>query len=555
MKRKMSRLNEELIRKSNLDIPKGPVKVDGATNPVYTDALNQHAKREKEVADMLKDTNKVADIDTPFTGSTDKKNMPKEVEEAKMDLDESLFEDVDMEMTEAYEFGGADQMGRAQCSPLVPDFSKSIKDYIKHHGEDPRYDKIIEKSLKGFVEKLQDSKQEVENFNSYWKKRYPLLIQYIDEQIALIPFDVIDIDESTNESVSKRKHIIKEAVAERDTEINKDMWSCIYNELCGEIKNIEAPYRRFKRKPKERYSSDELGVGMNDEIIVRSNTEEGLDFAKEVADEYGVEFEIFERKSMYAPAKFEMFIYPDKPAMNESLLKESNNSNTYSIVAKHFDYSLPEDTNEVLADLVERAVLNAEDGQDLYDATMEAVDEGLIYTKDIWAIKSYYEDATLEDRTYEALYDDIQSIASELIGMDESLKTSLKEDFMFEPMSLEDAKKLYDTLKQEEPSAIVKNAMSDIWFFTDGLTKDYRNNKSDKTNESLKESYTEVDTIECGEETYRVVGGGFNTRDALVSVEDSKGNKKRLSSGDVIEFYTWYDKKGNVIHEPSDDEE
>ena len=25
--------------------------------------------------------------------------------------------------------------------------------------------------------------------------------------------------------------------------------------------------------------------------------------------------------------------------------------------------------------------------------------------------------------------------------------------------------------------------------------------------------------------------------------------------GDVIEFYTWYDKKGNVIHEPSDDEE
>lgn len=309
MKRKMSRLNEELIRKSNLDIPDGPVKVDGATNPVYTDALNQHAKREKEVADMLKDASKVADIDTPFTGSTDKKNMPKKVEEAKMVLDESLFEDTDI-------------------------------------------------------------------------------------------------------------------VAERDTEINKDMWSCIYNELCGEIKGAEAPYRRFKRKPRERYPSDKLGVGMNDEIIVKSNTEEGLDFAKEVADEYGVEFEIFERKSMYAPAKFEMFIYPDKPTMTESLLKESNNPSTYSMVAKHFDYRLPEDTNEVLADLVERAVYNAEDGHDLYDATIEAIDEGLIYTKDIWAIKSYYEDATLEDSTYEALYSDIQSIASELMGedMDESLK-------------------------------------------------------------------------------------------------------------------------------------
>ena len=104
-------------------------------------------------------------------------------------------------MTEAYEFGGADQMGRAQCSPLVPDFSKSIKDYVKHYGEDPKYDNTIKKSLKGFVEKLQDSKQEVENFNSYWNKRYPLLIKYIDDQIALIPFDVIGTDEKHEEDV------------------------------------------------------------------------------------------------------------------------------------------------------------------------------------------------------------------------------------------------------------------------------------------------------------------------------------------------------------------
>lgn len=44
---------------------------------------------------------------------------------------------------------------------------------------------------------------------------------------------------------------------------------------------------------------------------------------------------------------------------------------------------------------------------------------------------------------------------------------------IFKHMSLKEAKEFYKKLKQEEPSAIVKNAMEDIWFFTDGLQKDY----------------------------------------------------------------------------------
>jgi hypothetical protein len=89
---------------------------------------------------------------------------------------------------------------------------------------------------------------------------------------------------------------------------------------------------------------------------------------------------------------------------------------------------------------------------------------------------------------------------------------------------------------------VVKESMSDV----PNVTGRKRHPKT------MKESYVEVDTIECGEEAYRVVGGGFNTRNALVSVEDDKGNTKRLSSGDVIEFYTWYDRNGNIVHEPSD---
>lgn len=47
---------------------------------------------------------------------------------------------------------------------------------------------------------------------------------------------------------------------------------------------------------------------------------------------------------------------------------------------------------------------------------------------------------------------------------------------IFKPMSLAKAKEFYEKLKAEAPSTIVKIAMEDIWFFTDGLQKDYGGN-------------------------------------------------------------------------------
>lgn len=47
---------------------------------------------------------------------------------------------------------------------------------------------------------------------------------------------------------------------------------------------------------------------------------------------------------------------------------------------------------------------------------------------------------------------------------------------IFKPMSLEEAKEFYEKLKEESkknPSTILKISMDDIWFFTDGLKRDY----------------------------------------------------------------------------------
>lgn len=45
---------------------------------------------------------------------------------------------------------------------------------------------------------------------------------------------------------------------------------------------------------------------------------------------------------------------------------------------------------------------------------------------------------------------------------------------LFKPMTLEEAKEFYEKLKEvKEPNTLIKNAMEEIWFFTNGLTKDY----------------------------------------------------------------------------------
>jgi hypothetical protein len=59
-----------------------------------------------------------------------------------------------------------------------------------------------------------------------------------------------------------------------------------------------------------------------------------------------------------------------------------------------------------------------------------------------------------------------------IIGVGKNLPQK-EETMIFKPMALAEAKEFYEKLKAEAPSTIVKIAMDDIWFFTDGLQNDY----------------------------------------------------------------------------------
>lgn len=103
-----------------------------------------------------------------------------------------------------------------------------------------------------------------------------------------------------------------------DKAVEKDLWTSIYNELNGDIKRLDAKTRRFVRKPSERYSEKDLSTS-GDIITVYANDSERLDFAREVAEEYGVKYNVTEHTSRYAPARFSMNIYTSEPVTNESL--------------------------------------------------------------------------------------------------------------------------------------------------------------------------------------------------------------------------------------------
>jgi hypothetical protein len=351
----------------------------------------------------------------------------------------------------------------------------------------------------------------------------------------------------------------------QDKRNNKDVWSDIYNELV-DMKDLETPHRRMGKQNRYKGSWEfanpvRVGASRDGGIVVKAEELSDLDFAKEVAETYGVEWRMKEHTSRYADAKFELFIYPYNQVVTESLT-ESVDNEIYSAVVKRFDYGAPADFVEVLADLVDRALMNKDEGYDTDEAIQDAIDSGLIYHKDIWTIKSNYEDSLLSDETYESLFNDIYGVVNYLSdndvdeGLTSAQRYNRKMDKIFNDKKNRDAdmvkfiKANSDTSDEEIKKAQDDDKVS-LLLKNKGLHDKYWNK-----NESLNESYTEVDTIECGEEVYKVVYGGVDfNKEKLVPVEDKDGNRTKLYFSDMIEFYTWYDKKGNVIHEPSEMDE
>lgn len=399
-----SRLNEDLMG-TNLDLTEGEIKIEGKVDPVYADAINVHNKKKKETEKIMNDKKK--ETEKAIKDATSKvMNVPKTAELKKLKLSESVFKSV----REHYED--------------APDTYQNIfriVDNMEH---------II-----NYINELSDEEMTYEDMQQSYDVLEGELSDFSDCLFEL-------------RASERRKGTLKEdaAVLDRkgwelqDKRNNKDIWSDIYNELVG-MKGIEAPHRRLKTNDRYKASwgdnpdeSDAIRVGASRDggIVVKADDITSLDFAKEVAETYGVEWRVKEHTSRYADSRYELIIYPFN-SVSESLaeckafgrkankkdLKESANGEIYSKVVKYFEYGAPGETVDTVCDIVDRAISNIEEGYDIDEAVFDALDNGLIYHKDNWAIKHYYEDSELLDGTYESLYNDVYSIVSDLADNDD----------------------------------------------------------------------------------------------------------------------------------------
>lgn len=132
---------------------------------------------------------------------------------------------------------------------------------------------------------------------------------------AVMEYDEIETSDAT-----------RRAWAKGDKARNKDTWSDIYNELSN-MKEIESPHRRLKTTGRYKASWSDaiedtdtvrIGASRDGGIVVKAEVLSDLDFAKDVAETYGVDWKVKEHTSRYADSKYELIIYPDRPVIRES---------------------------------------------------------------------------------------------------------------------------------------------------------------------------------------------------------------------------------------------
>ena len=426
-----SKLNEELMA-TNLDIPDGEIKIEGKANPVYADAINVHNKKKKEVEKTLKD--KKPELKKPFLGTKGNTTiMPKTPEMKKLKLSEEMFKGIREHMAdapEAYEgiFRVIDNMEH-----IINYISDLTEEELNYEDMKQSYD-ILEEAMdefKGYLGELKPTVRES-------KKRRP-----VKESTAVLdrPRD--------------------KAIALQDKRNNKDIWSDIYNELCGDIKDLEAPHRKLKRPPTQRYDSYTVAPSHRDDSIrVNANEESELDFAKEVADTYGVEYRIIEHTSRFAPHKYEMRIYPCKSVVRESIDKKYIKPLKDKV---NFCYS-KEDLEDQGADLTgfsQRDIKRILDGG-VTDSDIEKMFGGYSFTPD---------DFGLEDPRWSKEHPIKESVTSELI-----------DEYAYE----------YGLTKKEAKAQISKKTDAEKKELLDLLKKGRRADGKASFNEDLK-VYKEVD--------------------------------------------------------------
>ena len=267
----MKIINEDI---ANLErcIENDRVDAVGSMPITMADAFYQSQKNEEDLEKQEKDTVKVPEPEKVI--GAEKQPVPRMPEEPKLTLEESLFEDYSLE-------NFIDKLSNSMLDLQENFYDVSIM--VSSTDFDPDWDDEFSKGYpfdKSFDELAFEVADWVDRFTYFLSKqkvnesleeakRGPKASALVDSQGNVYTDDdrsTPDIDDSTN-----------------------NLWTVVYNEIAPEHINWMTRTRFKDIPPKSRYDENKVNVNYDDNLEIVVSSEDELDFAKRVADEYGLE--------------------------------------------------------------------------------------------------------------------------------------------------------------------------------------------------------------------------------------------------------------------------
>lgn len=223
---------------------------------------------------------------------------------------------------------------------------------------------------------------------------------------------------------------------------------------------------------------------------------------------------------------------------------------------------LKESYYDVFEDLKDRAISEMEEGNDKDEAIMRAIDDGLIYTRDIIDVAWHYgaiNDSELFERFYEELFDDLYGAIDyePEEEVEESLdkKKNVKEGF--EKVELETEDKVIKVSEEEKQDVPDGEMIEPLDVETEKEIVDSTNDENEfEPEEGAEDEFVDQDFEEFGEEEFNDLGESYlkkvydNVKSFKTASVLTNGNTLKLEG--IIEFNSGNKKATTFLFEAKD---
>ena len=253
-KRVTNPLNEAVEARCNMDEPEAPIETKGAVSVTYATALNDHKKRMEKIKDDFKEADKNAES---FVEETDNRDLKVKgtADQKKMKLSESLFDESFFTPEKLYKH--------------AEELADGISEFLDRTSKLDNLDDYLDEDDLDHIGKAMDALND-----------FAVAYAHVT--------DNEDVFENLDEETKKRTRSPNEEKYGIDYS-DTDLWLQVYDELSADISDEGEGgqvHRHVKGKKGERY--EEVYPVGDDALQVYGTSPEDFEFAKKVADFYGV---------------------------------------------------------------------------------------------------------------------------------------------------------------------------------------------------------------------------------------------------------------------------